>query len=68
VQVSSCSEVFNPSQSQSGLSPDTFWQLLLSGLEQIGSDFSPKISDLVGPHAAQQNRSVNTLESWFPNP
>ena len=30
--------------------------------------FSPKITDLVGPHAAQQNRSVNTLGSWFPNP
>jgi len=42
VQVSSCSEVFNPSQCQPGLSPDTFWQLLLSGLEQIGSDFFPK--------------------------
>jgi len=41
----------------------------LSGLEQIGSEFFlPKITDLVGPHTARQNKSVNTLEIWFPIP
>lgn len=66
---SSCSEVFNLLWFQAGLSPDPFWLVLLSGLEQIGSDFfSPKITDLVWPHTAQQNRSVNTLKSSFPNP